>query len=97
MLVLGWVMGVGTLWVVSAWVIAVVLGGVILRSGTVRAERSASLRPGAVLPDVSSSLPVGVPRSRSATVDLVPRPRAALPRRGPRAGCVRAGRPAGRD
>ncbi|GAA3243002.1 hypothetical protein GCM10017691_47500 [Pseudonocardia petroleophila] len=36
MAVLGWVMGLGTLWIVCACTVGLVLGGVILRSGVVR-------------------------------------------------------------
>lgn len=103
MAVLGWVMGLGTLWIVCAWVVAVLLGGVILRSGTVRTAPSVPLPPGA-----PSSGPASVPappRAAAAAVAaaagtvaaIVPQPRSAVPRRDPRAACVRPGRPAPRD
>lgn len=103
MAVLGWVMGLGTLWIVCAWVVAVLLGGVILRSGTVRTAPSVPLPPGA-LSSALASVPAP-PRATGATAGatagtvaaIVPQPRSALPRRDPRAGCVRPGRPTARD
>lgn len=47
MAVLGWVMGLGTLWIVCACTVGLVLGGVILRSGVVRvtpASRRSTVR-----------------------------------------------------
>ena len=81
MAVLGWVMALGALWVACAWGVAVVLGGVIVRS---RAERRATVAaPGTLL----------APRIAVAA-DLVPRQR--TPRREPRVSCARTGRSAGR-
>lgn len=59
MAVLGWVVGVGALWIGCAWGVAVVLGGMIVRS---RSDRR--VRP--------STVPA--PRGPAAA-DLVPRPR----------------------
>lgn len=81
MAVLGWVTALGALWIACAWGVAVVLGGVIVRSGAGRRTLAAT------------PLATTVPRPPAAA-DLVPRQRP--PRRQPRVSCSRTARSAGR-
>jgi hypothetical protein len=81
MAVLGWVTALGALWIACAWGVAVVLGGVIMRS---RADRRALV----AAPSAASA------PWEPVAADLVPRQRA--PRREPRVSCARTWRSAGR-
>ncbi|MDN5934017.1 MAG: hypothetical protein L0I24_23585 [Pseudonocardia sp.] len=77
MAVLGWVTALGALWIACAWGVAVVLGGVIVRSGS---ERRA-LVPAA--PDPRHPIAAGlVPRQRAPRRE----PRVACARTGRAAG-----------